>query len=398
MGRDAAGGGRSGTFGLTSNGRGSGRGRGTFKRRGGHTGRGGPRDEAHEKAAASLTKGAFDESTPIEARFQEAAANDEVDMRMGFERLEAGPSRQAWLVNMHPTIVRDADESSGAAHASGKSAVDFYFIDEFSDSFKVTVQYQPYMLVGCKPGTETHVEEWLLRRFEGLLVSCARQKKEDLKLPNHLVGHQRTYVKLSFHNVHDLLTVRREVLPLAQRAQKRRDAVDTYADVLAEGAAAQMELEVEDVEAAFADPEDGWTGGRAKFGGKPALEPEECIIDLREYDVPYYLRVAIDNGESRCRLCCGCAADARCGRHPRGHVVRRQLPRGRREHPLRAVACEACRAVRLCLRHRDDEAAPQISRRRDGRGDDDLVHDRRAGALYLRQAPPALADLLCRAF
>ncbi|CEH14532.1 dna polymerase catalytic subunit a [Ceraceosorus bombacis] len=290
MARGGGGGGR--TFGLVSTTRPSGRGRGTFRKRGGRAG-GGPRDEAQAAASASLTKGAFDDATASEDRFEEAAAHDDLDAKLGFERVEAGPSRQAWLVNMHPTIMRDTDDGG---HASGKSAVDFYFIDDDASSFKVTVQYQPYLLVGCRPGTEAHVEEWMLRKFEGLVVACARERKEDLKLPNHLVGHKRTYVKLTFHNVHDLLTVRRYLLPMAQRAQKRRDAVDTYADVLADSAVAQMEVEVEDVEAAYLNDDDTWKGNKLKGTfGKQNQDPEECIVDLREYDVPYYLRVAIDN-------------------------------------------------------------------------------------------------------
>lgn len=33
-----------------------------------------------------------------------------------------------------------------------------------------------------------------------------------------------------------------------------------------------------------------------KISGKPA---SEYIMELREYDIPYYLRVAIDNGASQ---------------------------------------------------------------------------------------------------
>lgn len=256
-----------------------------------------PKSAAADAAARSLTKGVFDDATNAEDRFAEAAAHDEIDAKLGFERLEGGSPKEAWLVNMHATIVRDGDDSGGAAHASGKSAVDFYFIDDDGDSFKVTVPYMPYVLVGCKPGTEANVEEWILRKYEGLVINCVRETKDDLKMPNHLVGHKRTYIKLSFNNVHDLLQVRREILPLAQRAQKRRDAVDTYADVLADGAAAQMEMEMEDLEAAYGGEEDGWTGGKNKQGSKKHQDPEECIIDLREYDVPYYLRVAIDKGK-----------------------------------------------------------------------------------------------------
>lgn len=33
-------------------------------------------------------------------------------------------------------------------------------------------------------------------------------------------------------------------------------------------------------------------------------EPSECIVDIREHDIPYYLRVAIDLGELWSTLQC----------------------------------------------------------------------------------------------
>ncbi|PWN28583.1 putative POL2-DNA polymerase epsilon, calytic subunit A [Jaminaea rosea] len=283
--RNGAGGGR--TFGLTSSGSNTRMSRGTFRRRGGGGGstRGGANGagpsrsggssagpsynrEAVAAAGASLMKGIQD-GTSAEDRFKETAMRDEIDAKMGSERMEVGPPREAWLVNMHPTLLPPNPADDGGGHATGKAAVDFYFIEDDASSFKVTVQYCPYVLLGCKPGTESIVEEWLKRKFEGLIINIERQRKEDLKLPNHLVGNDRLLLKLNFWNVQDLLSVRREVLPLAQAFQRRRDAVDTYADTLA-------------------DAGEGGSSG-------PKLEPEECIADFREYDIPYYLRVAIDN-------------------------------------------------------------------------------------------------------
>lgn len=69
------------------------------------------------------------------------------------------------------------------------------------------------------------------------------------------------------------------------------DAVDTYAEVINGNP---------DIAMSFADGEDEEAGFVAKSsrvaGG---ANPSEFIIDIREYDVPYYLRVAIDKGESR---------------------------------------------------------------------------------------------------
>lgn len=48
--------------------------------------------------------------------------------------------------------------------------------------FKATVSYEPYFYVTCRTGTETVVEEWLLKRYEGLVARVEREKKWDLNL------------------------------------------------------------------------------------------------------------------------------------------------------------------------------------------------------------------------
>lgn len=188
-------------------------------------------------------------------------------------------------------------------HASGKAAVDFYFIEDDGGLFKTTFKYEPYFCVACKVrtyfrsaaghsnvaknGTETTVEEWLMKKYEGLICRIVRERKEDLKLPNHLLGHKRLYLQLCFHNVSDLLAVRREIVPLALENGAKLSAVDAYAEVINMTEAGQR------VQA------DSWAAEADMMNGtsKSARDsdPSESVIDVREYDVPYYLRVAIDN-------------------------------------------------------------------------------------------------------
>ena len=103
------------------------------------------------------------------------------------------------------------------------------------------------------------------------------------------MGHRRLYLQLCFRNVSDLLTVRRDIAPLALANSAKRDAVDAYAEVIRATTDASMDIEFEE------DPEVFSMGGSRKGAGSRDLDPRECIIDIREYDVPYYLRVAIDN-------------------------------------------------------------------------------------------------------
>ncbi|KAG6837398.1 hypothetical protein H0H93_010016 [Arthromyces matolae] len=271
-----------GTFGLSSTrgdrGRGSYRGRAASWRGGRGRGRGG---------AQGSTEGALkreDDGTQLAERFEKAALGDEVDEKLGFPRLQEGSKKEGWLVNMHPILLKDPE------YPGGKSGVDFYFIQDDGGMFKCTLQYDPYFFIGCKAGTESIIEEWLKKKYEGVIYRITRERKEDLKLPNHLMGHRRLYLQLHFRNVTDLLNVRRELLPLALANSAKRDAVDAYAEVISATAGASMSIEID---------EDAWTqdaaGSNAKGRGGRDKDPRESIIDIREYDVPYYLRVAIDN-------------------------------------------------------------------------------------------------------
>lgn len=131
---------------------------------------------------------------------------------------------------------------------------------------------------------EAAIEEWLLKTYENTIFRITRERKEDLQLPNHLLGHQRLFLQLHFRNVADLLTVRKDLMPLALANGAKLDAVDAYAEVVQATADATMSIEIEDE----------WAGSTSRAGGADR-DPQEGIIDIREYDVPYYLRVAIDN-------------------------------------------------------------------------------------------------------
>jgi DNA polymerase elongation subunit (family B) len=185
------------------------------------------------------------------------------------------------------------------------------------------VAYEPYFFIASKvklgyseaentylipveqKGMEAQVEEWLQRKFENSISRMERRRKEDLKLvghhevveskacslcffqPNHLLGYRRTFIQLYFRNVSDLLAVRRELLPIATKNRDKMDAVDTYAEVI--GDSRNMDVDFEGADD-FMD-----SANKAASAGR-VTNPSDCIIDIREYDVPYYLRVAIDKG------------------------------------------------------------------------------------------------------
>jgi len=115
------------------------------------------------------------EATSAEEKFERVRLGNAIDEQMGFTRYDSGPRKVGWLVNMQSTII----EVEGS---SGKAGVDFYFLDGEGDSFKATVIHDPYFLIATNPGTEGEVEEWLRRKFEGLIKKTSRIKKEDLSM------------------------------------------------------------------------------------------------------------------------------------------------------------------------------------------------------------------------
>lgn len=166
------------------------------------------------------------EATSQNEKLEATRLANSIDETFGFVRYESGKKKAGWLFNMHSTTIEDEN------HPGGRAGVDFYFIgDNGEDYFKATVGYDPYFLVAIKRGKEADVEEWCKRAFEGLVKNISKIEKEDLSMPNHLLGYRRTFLKLTFVNVPDLLAVRKVLLPIAEVNKKKMNAMDTYAEV-----------------------------------------------------------------------------------------------------------------------------------------------------------------------
>lgn len=211
------------------------------------------------------------ELTSQAERIESTRQAHKIDESMGFERFEAGKKREGWLVNMHSTSIEDSK------NPAGRAAVDFYFLKEDGGTFKATVEYDPYFLIAVRRGKENEVEEWCRRNFDGVIKNVKRIDKEDLQMPNHLLGYRRTFLKLIFSNVNDLLAVRKAIAPIAERNKGKMTAMDTYAEVASANAGIDM----------FDDEDEFTRPGNIADGS-------DAIVDIREYDVPYHVRLAID--------------------------------------------------------------------------------------------------------
>ncbi|CAN7982572.1 unnamed protein product [Ixodes hexagonus] len=199
-----------------------------------------------------------------ERRLLESLFNDELDAKFGFKRHQEGTERIGWLINIHPTEILNEDKRL-------ISAVDYYFIEEDGSRFKASLPYEPYFYVAAKPGAEQEVISFLTRKYQGTIVRVEQVPKEDLDLPNHLVGLKRTYLKLLFLSVNDLIKVRKELLPAVRKNQERQNTSFTRA------LGPQLR-----------------NGAEPTAASKKMMEQTENIVDIREHDVPYHIRVSID--------------------------------------------------------------------------------------------------------
>lgn len=98
---------------------------------------------------------------------------------------------------------------------------------------------------------------------------------------NHLTSPRRLYLQLRFRNLSDFLAVRNDLLSQVLRNIQEKD--DHEIEVELAKATAKLQVSIDN----------SWS--TSPFKG-PAADPRESITDIREYDIPYCLQVAIDNG------------------------------------------------------------------------------------------------------
>ena len=158
--------------------------------------------------------------------------------------------------------------------------------------FKCTVAYKPYLLIRAADKQGLEVARFLGRKYAGQLAGIEQISKEDLDLPNHLSGLQQEYIKLSFLNQNAMTKVRREIMAAVRKNTARQKSNTYYLQMLASSLASG--------------------GGEKSADGnicdaKRQQDYFDYIIDIREHDVPYHVRVSID-----LRIFCGQWYNIRC--------------------------------------------------------------------------------------
>ncbi|RNF25902.1 DNA polymerase epsilon catalytic subunit A [Trypanosoma conorhini] len=196
--------------------------------------------------------------------------------------LESG-SKTGWLFNYHPTTVLAADESSVERQggSAGRAALHLLFQDHDREPFSVNLFYDPYIFVAAVEGHEHEVELGLMSLFGPQLIHHIETlEKEDLDLVNHLSGRRRLYLKVSFCNVQDLTVVRGRL----EKIVKRNASMGAASSLLNPFDGSLREVMAKSFED---DPLNTNVSTERWF---------DWVHEVREYDVKYHMRVAIDLG------------------------------------------------------------------------------------------------------
>ncbi|KAH9660041.1 DNA polymerase epsilon catalytic subunit A [Citrus sinensis] len=202
------------------------------------------------------------------------SAEEELEAKLGYDLFSEGDKRLGWLLTFASSSLEDEDTRKVY------SCIDLYFVSQDGSTFKSKYKFRPYFYAATKEKMEMDVEAYLRRRYESQIADIEILEKEDLDLKNHLSGLHKSYLKISFDTVQQLMDVKKDLLQVVERNQAKFDAAEAYESILT---GKRSESIFDDLNYREQRPQDFL----------------DCIVDLREYDVPYHIRFAIDN-DVRC--------------------------------------------------------------------------------------------------
>ncbi|PHT35292.1 DNA polymerase epsilon catalytic subunit B [Capsicum baccatum] len=185
-------------------------------------------------------------------------SEEQLESKLGFDVFTEGDKRLGWLLTLSSSSWEDQETHKVY------SCVDLYFVCQDGSTFKVKYRFRPYFYVATKDKMEMDVDSYLRRRYESKIADIEVLEKEDLDLKNHLSGLHRSYLKISFDTVQQLMDVKRDLTHIVERNQSKFDTIEAYESILT---------------------------GKSKQRSQDFID---YITDLREYDVPYHVRFSID--------------------------------------------------------------------------------------------------------
>eukprot|EP00559_Dactyliosolen_fragilissimus_P002000 CAMPEP_0184866268 /NCGR_PEP_ID=MMETSP0580-20130426/21602_1 /TAXON_ID=1118495 /ORGANISM="Dactyliosolen fragilissimus" /LENGTH=2479 /DNA_ID=CAMNT_0027365857 /DNA_START=100 /DNA_END=7536 /DNA_ORIENTATION=+ len=270
-----------------------------------------------------------------EARAKRREEGEVLDARFGFDRYHRtngeGATRRGWIFNMLPTTLpstEDGNDEGNPDSTSGgpeRAGLDLYFLADDGSTFKSTVLHDPYFYVIAEPPHEdttphynTHQHQHdsnnynhnyfgdnddhhhhhhnnengdendndnmaifyetlittLMRFYEALgLRSVQKIRKHDLDAVNHLgtaAANGKLVLKLLFDTVTQLTDVRRELQSIIQRNQNSRQEENNNTSYTNHNTISHHTQH------------------------DSSSNPLQSLVDMREYDVPYLVRVCTD--------------------------------------------------------------------------------------------------------
>uniref|UniRef100_A0A914I899 DNA polymerase epsilon catalytic subunit n=1 Tax=Globodera rostochiensis TaxID=31243 RepID=A0A914I899_GLORO len=181
-----------------------------------------------------------------EQRLEAIRQRNYIDAKFGYQPYTESTARNAWLINVQQSEVFDDQTKCILA------SVELYFLEEDGSRFKICYPFRPYLYLETNQGQEYVVAAYLSRKYHFLQVE--HTEKENLDLKNHLAGLRSRFLRVSFpSNAENRLA--------AQQASDYTELLTEYMG-----------------------------GGKAHFDDGPL----EQIVDIREYDLPFDMRVCID--------------------------------------------------------------------------------------------------------
>ena len=117
------------------------------------------------------------------------------------------------------------------------------------------------------------LQSHLPKKFKQI-AGIERLKKEDLTLPNHLIGLKRTFLKVYFHNQDDLTATVRDLHRIVSRNKQRAEQDTTFKQLMTD-------------HMSHSDTNVPSKARNASSNGKKWQDPLNNIADIFEYDMAY---------------------------------------------------------------------------------------------------------------
>uniref|UniRef100_A0A6G3MHH5 DNA polymerase epsilon catalytic subunit n=1 Tax=Henneguya salminicola TaxID=69463 RepID=A0A6G3MHH5_HENSL len=179
----------------------------------------------------------------------------ELYKKYGYE-LVSEIKEDCWLSGMHPSEIINEDKVI-------ISVLEIFFINNSGKKIIVWYPFRPYFYAHAHKTYEREIFSFLQKKYSNYIHSIESVEKIDLDEPNHLIGITSTYLKISFLNVSKLIKVKSELLPRIKKNEllnKNKNFDQIFTDDIM----------------------------------NKNFDPLNFIDSIREYDIPYYMRVSID--------------------------------------------------------------------------------------------------------